>query len=116
MILLVAVFAVVAAAALAGWAATLVSMTRAMLPNAQALQALHKLNDMEDEKIRKVLANFERRERVEPQAGRPVADDMAEIQRRAASLGFVVDRAGTVSAPERPLIMPPDAGLLEVVE
>ncbi len=101
---------VVAVAALAGWAWTLVRLNASFLPYAQGLQALQKLNDLKDESIRAVLANFERKQQKEPGiAGRSGEDEIAEIRRRAEAMGFSVDKSGIVSEQTAPLPPVPDA-------
>jgi hypothetical protein len=94
--ILACIFALCAVAALGGWAATLVNLNRSILPNAQALQALNQVNNIMDDRIRAVLANFEkqRSRTVEPTA--PVEDQLAEVRRRAQMAGFDIDGQGTV--------------------
>ena len=98
--ILCGVLTIVACAALGGWAWTLVRLNASFLPYAQGLQALFKLNDMEDEKIRKVLANFEKRaEQTKENPGSRAGGldtEVAEITRRAQSMGFVVRPNGEV--------------------
>jgi hypothetical protein len=118
-IFLIAVLGVLAVLALAGWGATLVLMSRALLPYANGMAVLSKLDDLKDEKIRGALAAFKKRDEGE---GKPSMDsELAEIRRRAQALGFQVDGDGRVDTRERsgsPLTPPPDVdtGDLEVVE
>lgn len=119
--ILVGIFAIVALAALGGWAYTLVSLNRSILPNAQAIQALTKVNDIMDERIRAVLANFEKRSNKSPDPTKPV-DQLEEIRARAAAMGLAVSADGTVTensktykpAPEPKL--PPELEALPIEE
>lgn len=111
---------VVALGALGGWAATLVNLNRSILPNAQALQALNQVNNIMDERIRAVLANFEKKSSGVLNATKPV-DELEEIRRRAAQMGLSIDAKGNVNEnrPVRPApepSMPPELDNLPIVE
>jgi len=97
-----AVCLAVAVAALGGWSWFLVAHSRALLPQAQALQALAKLKDIEDEKIRKILSNFDEKRQAAPS----VKDQIEEIKRKAEQFGFEVPRK-PARAPAEPPVMPP---------
>jgi LmbE family N-acetylglucosaminyl deacetylase len=60
-----------------------------LLPAAQALQALAKLKDMEDEKLRAILSKFEEKRATIPSAQK----QFEEITKRAQAQGFVIDMA-----------------------
>jgi predicted RND superfamily exporter protein len=106
-----AIALIVALGALGGWAATLVHLNRSILPNAQAIQALNQVNNIMDDRIRSVLANFEKRSAKQPESTKPV-NELEEIQRRAAAMGFSMDAKGNVN--ENRLVRPaPEPSLPE---
>jgi hypothetical protein len=120
-IALTAVFALVALAALGGWAATLIALNRSILPNAQALQALTKVNEIMDQRIKETFASFKNRDTA-IQPTRTENDPIVEIRRRAAAMGITIDTEGNVrdNRPNTTLKPPPDPAsvdaLLDVVE
>ena len=95
---------VIAAAALGGWSWMNVATTRALLPQAQAYQALFKLNEAEDNKIRAILAKFDNRPQNEN-----VKKQLEEMARRAQQQGFVLDPKDVAPMPRTaPLPEPPE--------
>jgi hypothetical protein len=111
--ILVTVFALAALAAMAGWAFTLVQMTRAVLPNAQAYQALSKLSNEMDDRVRSVLENMQRRSGKQIDPTKPV-DELEEARRRAATMGLKIDTDGNVSERDRAFRPPPDAATVDL--
>jgi len=112
---------IIAVLCLAGWAWTLVSMHRAFLPYAQGLAALDTINAKMDERIKAVLANLGKRNQPQPESEKSRAggedDFMAEMQRKAQGMGFVMNRNGDLYPAESKNLPPmPDPPNLEIVD
>jgi hypothetical protein len=103
---LLGILALLAILALAGWGATLVHISRSLLPNAQAYQAMAKVSFEMDERIRNVLASFEKRNQA--QISPTLPDQLDEVRRRAQSMGFSINANGNVSERQRPMTPPPE--------
>ena len=96
-------------------------MHRAFLPYAQGLAALDTINAKMDERIKAVLANIGKRNQPQPESEKSRAggedDFMAEMQRKAQGMGFVMNRNGDLYPAESKNLPPmPDPPNLEIVD
>jgi hypothetical protein len=101
----------VALGALGGWAWFLVASTRAQLPQAQAYQALFKLNEMKDQSIREILGKFDAREK-----SPDLQKQIDAITRKAQQQGFVINPTQGVphpTPPNSPTVGPPPEPVID---